>query len=211
MLLIHLTKPPSQGAEPHCVPTGLSLRGCGHPEETMPLAVCAEVFLGSTSDHSIPWQQKASYMEQHRPPSLIGGQWAVRTGWWHLEDPSQKTGGKRGWQGLLRTAPGPAPTATSPAPAPTCSATSLLMASASCSCSSSSPLVWGRACSSSEDTLGEVAAGERQSHHRQRAGSRSTVTGLNHTRDPPHPPGSCCARRHGRRAGKVHDYCKVKI
>lgn len=37
-----------------------------------------------------------------------------------------------------------------------CSATSLLMASASCSCSSSSPLVWGRACSSSEDTRGEV-------------------------------------------------------
>lgn len=41
----------------------------------------------------------------------------------------------------------------------TCSATSLLMASASCSCSSSSPLVCGRACSSSEDTRGEVAVG----------------------------------------------------
>lgn len=34
------------------------------------------------------------------------------------------------------------------------------MASASCSCSSSSPLVWGRACSSSEDTRGEVAVGK---------------------------------------------------
>lgn len=37
-----------------------------------------------------------------------------------------------------------------------CSATSLLMASASCNCNSSSPLVWGRACSSSEETRGEV-------------------------------------------------------
>lgn len=54
---------------------------------------------------------------------------------------------------------------------PTCSATSLLMASASCSWSSSSPLVWGRACSSSEDTLGEVAVGEGKVTKMQRKGS----------------------------------------
>lgn len=49
----------------------------------------------------------------------------------------------------------------------TCSATSLLMAKASCSWSSSSPLVWGRACSNSEDTRGDVAVGSqtKQSHH----------------------------------------------
>lgn len=48
-----------------------------------------------------------------------------------------------------------------PTRALTCSATSRLMASASCSCSSSSPLVWGRACSSSEETRGDVAVGRQ--------------------------------------------------
>lgn len=50
-----------------------------------------------------------------------------------------------------------------PTRALTCSATSRLMASANCSCSSSSPLVWGRACSSSEETRGDVAVGRQSS------------------------------------------------
>lgn len=75
MLSIHLTKPPSQGAKPHCAPTGLSLRGCGRPE-AMTLAVCAKVFLGRTSDHSIPWQQEASLPGTAQAPFLTGdGGW----------------------------------------------------------------------------------------------------------------------------------------
>lgn len=50
-----------------------------------------------------------------------------------------------------------------PTRALTCSATSRLIASANCSCSSSSPLVWGRACSSSEETRGDVAVGGESS------------------------------------------------
>ena len=201
MLSIHLTKPPSQGAKPHCAPTGLSLRGCGRPE-AMTLAVCAEVFLGRASDRSIPWQQEASLPGTAQAPFLTGdGGWQEHgpgTSKPHLRKHTRET--PRAGP-APRPAPAPAP-AAQPAPvqAPTCSATSLLMARASCSCSSSSPLVWGRACSSSEDTLGEVAAGERQSHYRQGAGSRSTATPRPHLT----PAGSG-------RAPKGCDYCKVRI
>lgn len=54
-------------------------------------------------------------------------------------------------------------TCAKPTRALTCSATSRLIASANCSCSSSSPLVWGRACSSSEETRGDVAVGGESS------------------------------------------------
>jgi len=71
----------------------------------------------------------------------------------------------------------------------TCSAASRLMARANCNCSSSSPLVWGLACSNSEDAFGDVAETNKihiQSHYHSRnallphpAGSMRKLSGQN--------------------------------
>ena len=102
MLSIHLTKPPSQGAKPHCAPTGLSLRGCGRPE-AMTLAVCAEVFLGRASDRSIPWQQEASLPGTAQAPFLTGD------GGWQEHGPgTSKPHLRKHTRGTPRAGPAPA-------------------------------------------------------------------------------------------------------